>query len=271
MRRRDLLSDLRALLFATRAGIVTLPDAAAALQVSRREATLRMRALVRFGALRRVSRGLFFIIPIKTKNPGSERPYDGAVVASAHFHPCYIGGWSAADAWDLLLSYKRETFVVTSSRVRVASARVVGFRFRLAHVPERLITGPDIVPRSNGAWMSDPERTLVDALRSPAWLGGARSLAQAFREHRRSNRWDPDRLVETLLRAGNGAAIKRLAALDKVLELGIADVLDSVADRRTRGIVALEPGAGAGGRTDTRCGVRLNVDLDEADVDDWDP
>jgi len=255
-------------MFAARAGIVALPDAAAALQLSHRDTTLRMRELVRLGAVRRIARGLFFLVPIKTKDPRLERPYDGAVVASALFRPCYIGGWSAADAWDLLLSFKRETFVVTSSRVRVASMRVGNFRFRLAHVPERLITGTDIVLRSNGASMSDPERTLVDALRSPSWLGGARPLAQALREHRRSDRWDPDRFVEALLRAGNGAAIKRLGALDHLMGLDIAEVVNSLSDRRTCGIVALEPGAGTGGRTDTRCGVRLNVDLDVKDEED---
>ena len=116
--------------------------------------------------------------------------------------------------------------------------------------------------------MSDPERTLVDALRSPSWLGGARPLARALWKHRHSERWDPDRFVETLLEAGNGAAVKRLDAFDHVMELRIADVLNSVAELRTRGIVPLEPGAGKGGRTDTRCGVRLNVDLDPGDEED---
>lgn len=230
-----------------------------------------MGALIRLGAVRRITKGLYYILPVKTRDPHSERPRDEAVVASALFRPCYIGGWSAAAVWGLAFSLRAETFVVTSSRVRVASVRIEGIRFRLAHMPERLIAGPGIEPRFGGAsTMSDPERTLVDALRSPSWLGGARPLARALWEHRHSDRWDPDRLVETLLEAGNGAAIKRLDAFDQVLKLGIADVLNSVAELRTRGIVALEPGAGGGGRTDTRCGVRLNVDLDEEDGEDAD-
>ena len=222
-----------------------------------------MRALIRLGAIRRLSRGLFFIIPFRTADPNSERPRNEAAVAAAMFHPCYIGGWSAADAWNLEFSLRPETFVVTT-RVRATFVEVGGIPFRLAYRPERLITGPGVVVRPGAASaMSDPDRTLVDALRSPSWLGGVRPLARAFREYYRSDGWDPDRFIETLLEAGNGAAVKRLYALALLLDLGIADVLRAVADRRTFGIVALEPGAQKGGRVDTWCRVRFNVSLDE--------
>ena len=68
-----------------------------------------------------------------------------------------------------------------------------------------------------------------------------------------------------MAQAGNGAAIKRLDALALLLNLGIAEVVNAVAERRKLGIVALEPGAQKGGRVDTRCRVRFNVSLDEDD------
>lgn len=229
-----------------------------------------MRALVRIGAARRLSRGLFFIVPFKTPDPDAEHPRDEAAVAAALFRPCYIGGWTAAAEWNLYFSMRPETFVVTSRRVRATSVRIGEIPFHLVYLPERLITGPGVVTRRGGTCaVSDPERTLVDALRSPSWLGGARALARALEEHYRSDRWDMDCFIEALAHAGNGAAIKRLGALALQLRLGMAEVLYSVADRRTRGIVALEPGAGSGGRIDWRLRVRLNVDVDgEEDVGD---
>ena len=271
MQRRDLVRDLRALTRSARAGVFSLPDAAAALQLSRRDTTLRLRGLIRVGVVRRIARGHFFLVPIKSSDPASEHPGDTHAVALALFRPCYIGGWSAAAAAGLPFVRKRERFVATSTRVRAVFVRVGRLRFHLAHTPERLVTGHGIVShRGDRSVVSDRERTLVDGLRSPSWLGGARHLARALREHCRSDWWDPDLFIDMLLAAGNGAAIKRLAALDHFLDLGIGDVLMAVEEKRTSGIVDLEPGAGSGGRIDTRSGVRLNVDLD-AEVEEDDP
>jgi len=265
----DLYSDLRTL---TRAAslpaILSLEDAAAALHVSRQEATVRMRTLIRLGAARRISKGLFFLVSIKSTDPGSEYPRDAGALASKLFAPCYIGGWSAANACRLYSSFRPETFVVTSSRVRSSRVRVGNVRFRLAHVPERLITGPGFVSRHDPP-ESGPERTIVDALRSPAWLGGIRPLAYALRKHRWSDGWDPDRFIEIMEHAGTGPAVKRLAALDTLLSLHIADVVQAVADKRTGGIVALEPGR-LGGRIDTYSGVRVNVDPEGDERNDID-
>jgi len=217
-----------------------------------------MRALIRLGAVRRISKGLFFLVSIRSQDPASECPRDVRGLASKLFAPCYIGGWSAANACDLYSSFRPETFVVTSSRVRLSRVRVGNARFRLAHVPEHLITGPGIVSRI-AASHSGPERTIVDALRSPRWLGGIGPLAYALRRHRSSEGWDADRFVEIMEHAGNGPAAKRLAALDDLLGLGITDVVRAVADKRTAGIVALEPGI-PGGRIDNYSGVRVNVD-----------
>ena len=75
--RRDLFNDLRTLTRATSpSAVLTLEDAAVALQVSRREATLRMRALIRLGAVRRISKGLFFLVSIRSQDPASECPRD---------------------------------------------------------------------------------------------------------------------------------------------------------------------------------------------------
>ena len=93
-------------------------------------------------------------------------------------------------------------------------------------------------------------------------MEGARPLAQALRGYRYSEDWNPDHFVDMLFHAGGGGAVKRLSVLNRILDLGIGDVVDSIAERRTRGIVDLEPGAGRRGRIDTRYGVRVNIDLD---------
>lgn len=267
MPRRDLLSDTRALMRAARSGIFTLAEGAAALQLSHREATLRLRAMARYRVIRRISRGLFFIVRIQKWEPKGERPANSATVASALFSPCYIGGWTAAERWYLCSPGRPRIFVATSSRARAPAGRIGGYRFRLARVPEDRVAGHGIVQgHGDAAPISNPERTLVDALRSPWWLGGARPLAEALR-----NYWwegpDRDPFTEMLMEVANGPAVKRLMALNHHLDLGIADVLQPVLERRTHGIVDLEPGAGSKGPIDTHSGVRMNVCLEGEDLE----
>src|SRR5215831_10401610 len=56
--------------------------------------------LARRGWLSRVRRGLYVAVPLDARRPG-EWVEDPWVVAERIFSPCYVGGWSACQHWDL--------------------------------------------------------------------------------------------------------------------------------------------------------------------------
>jgi predicted transcriptional regulator of viral defense system len=56
--------------------------------------------LARRGWLSRVRRGLYVAVPLDARRSG-EWTEDPWIVADRVFSPCYIGGWSACEHWDL--------------------------------------------------------------------------------------------------------------------------------------------------------------------------
>lgn len=271
--RRSTPADLRLLAVATKREAFTLADAAALLGRSKRSTTLRLAALARLGLVRRLARGLYVLVALNAPQPARDLPRNTEALACALFPDSYIGGWTAAALWDLCKPYRREWFVVTSSRVRSTVVHRAGLRLHVVHVPASRTTGPGITPRGSRVRVSDRIRTLVDALHAPSWIGGARRLADALHAYRRSDRWDPDPVLLMMESIGHGAATKRLGAICTRLQLGYEEVLFDLRERRTKGIVDLEPGAGKTGPIDYFWRVRMNVPLgpvwdDEDDPDD---
>src|SRR5437868_6126194 len=110
--------DVAKLSRVARAGLVQVADAESALGLQLREAAARLGALARQGWLSRVRRGLYSIVPIEADPRRPVIPEDPWVLAVAAFSPCYIGGWSAAEHWELTEQIFRSTLVVTSASVR---------------------------------------------------------------------------------------------------------------------------------------------------------
>src|SRR5437899_2338934 len=103
---------------ASKGGIITVSRAAPAMELSQREAALKLAALVRRGWLARARRGMYLVLPLEV-GPGQRTvAEDPWVLAREAFSPCYIGGWSAAEHWGLTEQIFRSTLVVTARPTR---------------------------------------------------------------------------------------------------------------------------------------------------------
>lgn len=273
MPRRRRNSDLAALRHAVSGGVLSLADAARELDLTHREAMRRLAALRSEGKIQRVARGLYLLEP----QGGWPEPSDSAEptdstreLASWLFWPCYIGGWSAARHWGLSAGDDDATFVVTAGRVRRTRVHRAGRSFHVVRVPEEYLEGPGVDELEAGpASIASPERTLVDALNHPAWLGGAGHVANALSDHSIFGSWNEDRLFDVMEALLTGAGIKRLDAFIAHRDLiRYIPLRHDVWDRRTKGIVDLGPGEGSGGRVDYPSGVRINVALDPEEEDE---
>jgi predicted transcriptional regulator of viral defense system len=226
-----------------------------------------MAGLAAQGWVRRIRRGVFLVIPAKAPDPEQEVARDPDAVADALFGPCYIGGWSAAPRWGLDAPNRVAIFVVTASRVRRRSVLAEGHRFHLVHAPAERIAGPGVVEAPyGGAPTSGPERTIVDALARPGWLGGATYLANALVTHRESPDWDEDRFVDVMQAIGTGASYRRLGALIDSKRIQTDDLRRQAYARRAPGLIDLEPGSPKEGPLDSFWRVRLNADLQGWDL-----
>jgi predicted transcriptional regulator of viral defense system len=201
------------------------------------------------------------VLPLES-SPGHQTAEDTWVLATALFSPCYIGGWSAAEYWELTEQIFADTFVVSAANVRSRHPHTAGAKFRIARVDAKDIEGVSAVWRGPvRVSVSDRERTLSDGLTHPEWMGGLRHLLDALRAHRESRAWNAEKLLASVRAHGSGAAAKRLGYLAEMFLRVPTDFINTLLTNRTRGIVKLDPTLPATGSINSRWGLRINAQL----------
>jgi predicted transcriptional regulator of viral defense system len=185
------------------------------------------------------------------------------VLAKALFSPCYIGGWTAAEHWGLTEQLFRSVFVVSAAPRRRAKETRLSTEFHIVRVGAARMKGTSLVWRgSERVAVSDRERTLVDALADPAWVGGLRHLAEIFVTYREGDGFDAKRLLARAGERGSGAAWKRLGYLAEALWPGEDGILEAARTHRSQGVIRLDPAVKDRGRMSKRWGLWINVDVE---------
>ncbi len=246
-------------------GLITVDGAATALRVPRRTAAVRLASLARSGWLARVRRGVYYTLPLEAASAEVAVPDDPWMVATVLFPPCYIGGWSAAEHWGLTEQIFRSTFVVTAAAIRRTEQSFLGLDFHLTHVTEHRLADTTRVWRGRErVAVSGRERTIVDALNTPAWLGGVRHLADVMGRYTETAAFSFSALLTTLNRHGTAAAHKRFAYLVEALWPDSPEAHAAGAHalaRRSAGVIKLDPSVRARGTLRRRWGLYVNVNL----------
>jgi predicted transcriptional regulator of viral defense system len=239
----------------------TAKDAAEALDIDPSRAGRLVRYLADRGWLDRVCRGLYLPVPLDAHRSGVAHK-DPWVLASAAFRPAYIAGWSAAEHWNLTEQVFRDVLVVTGSRPRDRHPTVGGTRFVLHTLDAAKRFG--LVPVWRGGDrvdVTDPSRTVVDVLAAPGWGGGIRHVGQVLSEYLLSTHRRDDLLLGYGDRLGNRAVFKRLGFLIEQIGFDAPGLVHACLNRRSSGVIALDPSVRTEGHIVSRWGVRANVDL----------
>ena len=255
---------LRLLAREAHSGIIDVPRAAKVLQVSPKAAATLLGRYARRGWLSRLRPGLYLILPLESGPTTTAAVEDPWVLAVELFAPCYVGGWTAVEHWGFTEQLFRSTFVVSSRSVRSTELRVGASEFRVARVRRSRLVGTTSVWRgSTRVPVSDPERTIVDALIDPTWVGGIRHLADALLAYHESPRRDLRKLARTLEHLGRGAAIKRMGFLAERLWPAEKDLIAVAIEHRSTGVIKLDPSVKTRGRLDKRWGLWVNTTVGE--------
>jgi predicted transcriptional regulator of viral defense system len=193
--------------------LVSIDDTMKALATDRSASAKLLSRWQRQGWLKRVGRGIYAPIPLDALST-EQVLKDPWVLVPALFAPGYIGGWTAAEHWDLTEQLFRSIFVFTARSFRKKELTVQGTSFTLAHISEDALFGTKTLWRGQArVAIADKHRTIVDMLADPATGGGIRHVDQCLQNYLR----DPEASAETLIRyaekLGNGAVFKRLGFL----------------------------------------------------------
>ena len=236
-------------------------DAAAALGLDAERTRRLLGYLARRGWLSRIRRGLYVTVPLDTRRPG-EWVEDPWIVAERVFGPCYIGGWSACEHWDLTEQLFRTVLVVTSRKVRDREPVIQGTPYRVTmRTADKLFGTTPVWRDQTRVQVSDPTRTIVDVLDDPTLGGGIRTVADVLHEYFASDHRNDSLLVGYGDRLGNRAVFKRLGLLIEHLGVDAPELLPACLERRSSGLVALDPSVDTKGRIVRRWGIRVNVTL----------
>lgn len=253
---------LRTLARGSRAGFVSVENAAELLGISRRSAALRLARLARQGWVVRVRRGYYLVLPLEAGADPTAIAEDPWILANEIYAPCYIGGWSAAEHWGLTEQLFRSTFVVTTANVRSTSSQLLNLDFRIVRVSPSRLKGT--IPVWRGAVrvpVSDREKTLADALTSPDWVGGIRHLYDMLETYFSSEKPALENLLKRLDENGRGAAYKRLGYLVDEFWPKFEPLRIAALARKTKGNIKLDPAVTAKGRLIKQWGVWNNATL----------
>ncbi len=194
-------------------GTISVEDAAGILKVSSTDAAKMLSRWAKKGWLSRVRRGLYIRVALEsyTTDIPLEDPW---IIAERLFSPCYIGGWSAAEYWDLTEQIFRTVVVLTTQKPRNRTPVIKGTNFLLHTISEKALFGTKPVWRGQiKVSISDSSRTILDILTDLGLGGGIRPTVGMFLSYLQSENNNIQLLIDYAKRLGNGAVFKRLGFL----------------------------------------------------------
>jgi predicted transcriptional regulator of viral defense system len=223
-------------------GTISVCDVARILNITSNDAAKMLARWAKKSWLSRIHRGLYVRVPFEsyTSDIALEDPW---IIAVRLFSPCYIGGWTAAEHWDLTEQIFRTIVVLTTHKPRNRALNIKGTNFMLRTIPEKALFGTKPIWRGQvKVSISDPSRTILDMLADPKLGGGIRPTVDMLMNYMKSENKNVDLLIEYAKRLGNGAVFKRLGFLLERYSPDQKTAIDVCAAHITKGIAKLDPG-----------------------------
>ena len=256
---RKLLDDLAR----SQKGPFSIKEASKVLGLSRNKIRIVLAYLVRKGWLSRVKRGVYISVPLGTVNPQEykEHPW---VVADHVFAPCYIGGWSAAEHWELTDQIFNSVVIFTLRKFKNTSINIQGTNFVIKRISEKYFgkTKVDWVENIKIS-VSDPLQTIVDILDDPFIGGGMRNVADIVQEYFKSQYRNDDEIVKYIDRKNNRTIYKRFGFLIESFSIDALKLMAMCEKKISAGFSLIDPTIEAKGSFNSKWNLRINVSIDK--------
>jgi predicted transcriptional regulator of viral defense system len=228
---------------------------------SRAAANLMLSRLHKKGWLQRLKAGVYRIVPLGSDS-ANPIPEDAWAIAMEMFAPAYIGGWTAAEHWDLTEQIFNTTVVFSAHKQKSTGQTVIGLSFKIKFLQKQHLFGTTKIWSENmPIQLSDLHRTIIDVLDDPAIGGGGRSMVDIFIAYKGRKEADPEVLWQYAQRLDNGGIFKRLGFLSERILKAPVDYLKKVQAECKTGIVLLDPQGPRTGPIIKKWGIRINIPL----------
>ncbi|MFA5246529.1 MAG: type IV toxin-antitoxin system AbiEi family antitoxin [Candidatus Micrarchaeia archaeon] len=227
---------------------------------SRQKARKLASNAARKGWLERISKGTYLVMEL---GAGSKPVWtaDSFFVASK-LSPVsyYIGYYNMLSEYGWTEQVPLSVFIATTGKMN--SRLINGVKYQFVSITERKFFGNTTrFVRGNRVIVSDPEKTLVDALDHPEYCGGIVEVAKCLLEA--SKTIDLKKLISYAELLGNSAVFKRLGYLAEVLGITLPmDISGNVAP----GYSYLLPHSRKKGKHNSRWNLIINEDVSKETV-----
>lgn len=241
--------------------IITTKDLAEKLG-SATSAHLMASRLVKKKWLERLRRGAFLVLELAAgeKPAWSEDPY---YIASFLANPHYVGFYGVLNYYGWTEQIPIVTQVVTTKRI--PNKTVLGLRFEFITVAPHKFFGFNKVHRT-GHWVhvSDPEKTIADALDNPSYAGGINEIAKCIYY---AKDLEYEKLVDYALKMKNRAILKRFGYLAEIMERKIPEkTMKRIRENISKGYSPLWPGIKKKGHYNAKWNLLLNIETTKKEV-----
>jgi predicted transcriptional regulator of viral defense system len=214
--------------------------------------------LQRKGWIRRILRGRFAVIPLSSGEDRSPQLHE-FVVAMELVSPAAIAYWTALNHHGMTEQLPRTVYVATDHPVRRQPGDVLGVPYRIVSLkPEKFFGAMkdwiDEIPFS----VTDPEKTIVDGLDLPQYVGGVSEIVKALKSS--WTRLNETKLMDYADRIGNSAVAKRLGFIMETIGLGNIEALRKTLTLAP-GFSPLDPTMPKHGTHNRRWGLLVNSEV----------
>ncbi|MEN9611749.1 MAG: hypothetical protein RLZZ628_2563 [Bacteroidota bacterium] len=242
----------------------TIQDAAHLLQDKKVASTRRLLAdMVRRGLLMRLRDGLYHIIPYESDSYNYFPNWHVAAHYLTGATPYYIGYYSAMVLHDLTTQPSFTEQIVVSKPIQPTQqvSKGVSFQF-IWHNPQHFFgITQKWVENNHKISCSDLEKTLLDGAFKPHYVCGVVELGKAL--YKTKHILNETVFLEYVKRFESDASIRRLGFLMEALGI-LPQIVSELHQKlpKTATYVALDTGLPKIGRSNSRWGIVLNVDLE---------
>ena len=218
--------------------------------------------LVKRGIISRLKSGLFLIIPMEADKNYLENRY---IIARELIRPhdYYISNYSAMAVHGFTTQPVLKVFITSSARKKNRDISGTKFIFLYAHPHKFFGIEDKWVTKQEKVKVSNPEKTVIDALMRPELCGGITEIAKGIwlKKHDLSYQ----KLLHYSKRIKVKAVAKRLGFILEVLNLADKNVLAKlkIYIKNSKAYVSLDPGIKKQGKYLSRWRLLINFNPEE--------
>ena len=219
--------------------------------------------LVKKRWLDRLSRGFYMILELGVGSEPKATTASSYYIASKLTSPYYIGYYNVLNNYGWTEQIPLTIYIATTNKSTKESYIIGGVHYKIIKLSEKKFFGTITkVIDGHAIVISDPEKTIIDALDHPRHCGGISEVSRALYNAHAHKQLDWKKVLEYAEKLGNGAVFKRLGYLVEILELELPDDFKkSIEQKITTGYSRLDPEIKTSGKLNSRWNLIINAEI----------